>query len=138
FTAAESKGVKIILPDHITISAVIRASAPDAGKLLRDKPLFSAGSALSGKLLYPFQGFLTGGKIRFQDRIAFCDIVSIGMPVIILRVGPIAAIEPDLPAAWDLLFSGNGNGLFPSPLDDCSFTFPFPAEIPGIYQLSGK
>ena len=62
FTAAESKGVKIILSDHITISAVIRASAPDAGKLLRDKPLFSAGSALSGKLLYPFQGFLTGGK----------------------------------------------------------------------------
>ena len=138
FTAAESKGVKIILPDHITISAVIRASAPDAGKLLRDKPLFSAGSALPGKILYPFQGFLTGGKVRFQDRIAFCDIVGIGKPVIILRVGPFAVIEPDVIAAGDLLFSGNAKLLFYSPLDDFSLKVPFPSEVQGIYQLIGN
>ena len=66
---------------------------PDAGKLLRDKPLFSAGSALSGKGLNPFQSFLTGGKICFQYRIAFCDIVGIGKPVIVFRVGSLPSLN---------------------------------------------
>ena len=138
FAAAESERVKVILPDHITVPAVIRARTPDAGKLLRDKPLFSAGSALSGKGLYPFQSFLTGGKICFQYRIAFCDIVGIGKPDIVFRVGSFAVIEPDVIAAGDLLFSGNAKLFFYSPLDDFSIKVPFPAEIQGIYQLIGN
>ena len=133
--AAESEGVKVVLPDHITVSTVIRASAPDAGKLLRYKTLFTAGSALSGKGLYPFQGFLTGGKICFQDCIAFCDIVGIGEPVIVFRVGPFTVIEPNVIAAGNLLFRGNTKLLFYSPLNDFSLKVPFPTEIQGIYQL---
>ena len=125
----EGKGVKIILPDHITLSAVIRASTPDAGKLLRYKPLFSAASALPGKILYPFQRFLTGGKIRFQDRIALRDIVGIGKPVIIFRVGPFAVIESNIVPAGNLLLGGDAKLLFYSLPDDFPVKVLRPTEI---------
>ena len=127
--APESKGVKIILPDHIPLSAVIRASTPDAGKLLRYKSLFSAGSALPGKILYPFQSFLTGGKIRFQDRIALRDIVGIGKPVIIFRVGPFAIIEPNIIPAGNLLLGGDAKLLFYSLPNDFPVKVLCPTEI---------
>ena len=138
FTAPEREGVKIVLSDHITVPAVIRAGTPDVGKLLRDKPLLSTGPALSGKILCPFQGFLTGEKIRFQDRIAFRDIVGIGKPVVIFRVGPFAVIEPDVIPAGNLLAGRNAELLFYSLPDDFPLEILFPTEVQGIYQLIGN
>ena len=127
--APESKGVKIILPDHIPLSAVIRASTPDAGKLLRYKSLFSAASSLPGKILNPFQGFITGGKIRFQDRIALRDIVGIGKPVIIFRVGPFSVIEPNIVPAGNLLLGRDAKLLFYSLPNDFPVKVLRPTEI---------
>ena len=70
-TAAEPKGIKIMLSGDLHAIPIIRSGTFDMGKLWRDKTDLSVFVPAFGKFLHPFQGSFFGPKIGPQDRIAF-------------------------------------------------------------------
>ena len=56
--AAESKGIKVVLPDDFLAVSVVRSGSGDVFELGRDETLLTAFAAAFGVLLRPAKGSL--------------------------------------------------------------------------------